>query len=111
FAFQNLWGEHTMFAGIHQLISGTLLVWQGGQTTRRRYWDIAFPRSRGGSIDALARDHREILQRVVRRQIAADVPVMSYLSGGIDSTAITVASHQVDPAVTAYSCIFALDGV
>ena len=47
----------------------------------------------------------------MRRQIAADVPVMSYLSGGIDSTSITVVAYQYDPQVTAYSCIFDLTDV
>jgi asparagine synthase (glutamine-hydrolysing) len=110
-AFQNLWGEHTMFEGVRQLGAGTVLRWEDGSTSQRRYWDISFPRSRRGSVEELAEEHRDIVSRVVRRQIAADVPVMSYLSGGIDSTAITVASHQVDPAVTAYSCIFDLNGV
>jgi asparagine synthase (glutamine-hydrolysing) len=111
FAFQNLWGEHTMFEGIRQLPPGTLLRWDDGRLSMRRYWDLTFTRSRTETTEALAEEHREIVRRVVRRQIAADVPVMSYLSGGIDSTAITVASHEVDPAVTAYSCVFDLDGV
>jgi asparagine synthase (glutamine-hydrolysing) len=111
FAFQNVWGEQTMFEGIYQLAAGSILTWHDGDVRRRRYWDITFPRSRRGSLRKLADAHREILGRAVRRQIAADVPVMSYLSGGIDSTAITVASHQVDPRVTAYSCIFDLNGV
>jgi asparagine synthase (glutamine-hydrolysing) len=111
FAFQNVWREPTMFDAIRQLSPGTMLVWKDGDISRRRYWDLAFPRSRSGSIAALADEHREILRRVVRRQIAADVPVMSYLSGGIDSTAITVASHQVDSDITAYSCIFDLSDV
>ena len=36
---------------------------------------------------------------------------MSYLSGGIDSTSITVVAYQYDPQVTAYSCIFDLTDV
>jgi asparagine synthase (glutamine-hydrolysing) len=111
FAFQNVWGRRTMFRGIFQLLPGEVLVWRDGATSRRRFWTMSFPRSRREPVAALAEEHREILRRVVRRQIAADVPVMSYLSGGIDSTAITVASHEVDPGVTAYSCLFDLNGV
>ena len=59
----------------------------------------------------LAEEHRHILERAMKRQIAADVPVMSYLSGGIDSTSITVAAHRDDHNVTAYSCIFDLENV
>ena len=36
---------------------------------------------------------------------------MAYLSGGIDSSAITAGAHQIDPVVRAYSCIFDLENV
>ncbi len=111
FSFQNVWREQTMFAGVRQLDAGCSLTWRDGKVQQRRYWDIEFTRSRTGSLDSLAEEHRDVLQRSIQRQIAADVPVMSYLSGGIDSTAITVVSHQHDPNVRAYSCIFNLDGV
>lgn len=111
FAFQNLWGRQTMFQGIEQLEAGTVLTWQGGSIGRRCFWDITFPRSRRSTLPELAEEHRAILQRVVRRQLAADVPVHSYLSGGIDSTALTVAAHQLDRQVTAYSVIFDLENV
>jgi len=58
-----------------------------------------------------AERHREILQRVIARQISADVPVTSYLSGGIDSSSICALAFLIDPHMRAYSCIFDLDGV
>ncbi len=111
FSFQNLTEKQTLFAGVYQLEPGMHLVWKGGRFECRRYWDLSFPRSRRANGATLAEEHRSILTRAMRRQIAADVPVKTYLSGGIDSTAITVAAHQLDPKVTAYSCIFDLDGV
>ncbi|MCI0381320.1 MAG: asparagine synthase (glutamine-hydrolyzing) [Gemmataceae bacterium] len=111
FSFQNLTQRQTMFAGVYQLEPGTLLVWREGKFNLRRYWDVRFPRSRRGTLAELAEEHRTILTRALKRQIAADVPVKTYLSGGIDSTALTVVAHRLDPSVTAYSCIFDLDGV
>jgi asparagine synthase (glutamine-hydrolysing) len=111
FSFQNLTRRETMFAGIYQLEPGMHFQWRDGRWQTGRYWDLSFPRSRRQSLANLAEEHRAILTRAVRRQIAADVPVKTYLSGGIDSTAITVVAHQLDPNVTAYSCIFDLDGV
>jgi asparagine synthase (glutamine-hydrolysing) len=111
FSFQNLWQDATMFRDIVQLEPGTVLTWKRGRLSRRRYWDIEFPRSRRASMPELVEEHRAIVTRAVRRQIAADVPVKTYLSGGIDSTAITVIAHKMDPTVTAYSCIFNLDNV
>jgi asparagine synthase (glutamine-hydrolysing) len=111
FSFQNLLRDQTMFRGVYQLEPATMLIWRDGHFLKRRYWDLAFPRSRRGTLAELAEEHRAILTRAMRRQIAADVPVKTYLSGGIDSTAITVTAHRLDPNVTAYSCIFNLDGV
>jgi asparagine synthase (glutamine-hydrolysing) len=111
FSFQNLTRRQTMFTGIYQLEPGTVLSWCAGKLTHRRYWDLRFPRSRRGPLPALAEEHRTILKRAMKRQLAADVPVKTYLSGGIDSTAISVIAHQLDPGMTAYSCIFQLDGV
>ncbi|MFU1981674.1 asparagine synthase (glutamine-hydrolyzing) [Bordetella hinzii] len=111
FSVQNLWDGRTMFDGVQYLESGTMLI-RGPQGMRKeRYWDLSFPRSARGSMDDLARQHREILMRTLQRQIAADVPVMTYLSGGIDSTALSVGAYQLDPKVRAYSCIFDLDSV
>jgi len=111
FSFQNLTQKQTMFSGIYQLEPGTYLQWKAQRHQCRRYWDISFPRGRRQDQATLAEEHRDILTRAMRRQIAADVPVKTYLSGGIDSTAITIVAHQLDPKVTAYSCIFDLDGV
>jgi asparagine synthase (glutamine-hydrolysing) len=111
FSFQNLWRDETMFKGVKQLEPATCLKWQNNRITKTTYWDIKFERSSTRSLSDLAEQHRSILTNVVSRQLVSDVPVMSYLSGGIDSTAITVAAHKADPKVKAYSCIFDLDGV
>lgn len=111
FTFQNLVGRQTMFGGIYQLPAGTILIWRNGRVHQSHYWDITFPRGRRSTFAELAEEHRAILKRVIKRQMAADVPVKTYLSGGIDSTAITLAAHRSDASVTAYSCIFSLEGV
>jgi asparagine synthase (glutamine-hydrolysing) len=110
-SFQNLIGEGTMFEGISQFPPGTWEYHTRTQIKREKYWDYAFPRSQRLNLRDAAVAHREILLRVVKRQISADVPVFSYLSGGIDSSAITAAAHRLDPLITCYSCLFDLEGV
>lgn len=111
FSFQNQWDEHTPFENIYQFPAGTweFLLPEGKK--RKEYWDYSFPRSSKLSLQDAADKHRDILKRVVSRQIDADVPVMAYLSGGIDSSSITAAAYNLDRNVRAYSCIFNLDGV
>lgn len=109
---QNTWGERTMFASVKEFPAATWeFVPQFGQCRRERYWDYCFPRSSKLSLGEAAEAHREILGRVVRRQIAADVDVVGYLSGGIDSSALVSAAYRMDPKVKAYSCLFNLDNV
>jgi asparagine synthase (glutamine-hydrolysing) len=111
FTLQNLWGTDTLFTGVSLFPAAHWERIERGRRTRRRYWDYSFARNSRLTLSDAAAQHREILQRVVKRQIAADVPVASYLSGGIDSSALCAAAHRLDPKMRAYSCIFDLEGV
>lgn len=109
---QNTWGPRTLFADVEEFPAAHWERRGPSVVERRRYWDYDF--ARGGrrmSLAGAAEQHRAILEKVIARQIVADVPVMSYLSGGIDSSAIAAAAFQRDPGMRAYSCIFELDGV
>jgi asparagine synthase (glutamine-hydrolysing) len=111
FLHQNLWGEETMFRGVALFPAGSRERIDPGGRRRERYWDYAFPRSARVGLAEAAAAHRAILHAAVERQIAADVPVMSYLSGGIDSSALCAAAFRLDPGMRAYSCIFDLADV
>lgn len=112
FTQQNLWGENTFFRGVSLFPAAHCeYIDQSGRAKRRRYWNYTFQRNATYDLATAAAMHREILSRVVKRQIAADVPVASYLSGGIDSTAICAAASSLDPSLRSYSCIFDLTGV
>ena len=114
FSLMNFWHGQTPFRGITMLPPGTCETFTPGarRGRRYRYWDFVFRRNRRrGTPESEATAFRELLQDALRRQLVADVPVMTYLSGGIDSSAITAASRRLDSGVRAYSCIFDLDGV
>lgn len=110
FMQQSLWGERTMFRRVRALEAGNLLIDETGGRQIERYWDFSFSRKLAEPRVA-AEALRVTLEGVVASQMAADVPVLSYLSGGIDSTAITAIAQKTDPAMRAYSCIFDLAGV
>ncbi|MGL4727896.1 MAG: asparagine synthetase B family protein, partial [Bosea sp. (in: a-proteobacteria)] len=110
FLQQNLWGAQTMFRHVRQLPGGHLLVDEPGKRATRQFWDMSFNRRKVQARDAAAM-LRATLEDTIKRQMAADVPVMGYLSGGIDSSALVAGAHRIDPAVKAYSCLFDLTGV
>jgi asparagine synthase (glutamine-hydrolysing) len=86
-------GERTCFAAVRSVLPGHYLIVRDGSLQLRRYWDLDFP-ERGQertSRDAgeLVDEFQNVLTGAVERRMRADVPVVSYLSGGVDSAVIT----------------------
>ena len=103
-------GDETMFRGIHKLLPGHLLVFEGGTMTTRQYWDVpdretqgAGPRDQGSPVDRF----RELLEESVRLRLMADVPLGMFLSGGIDSSAIAaLMTRMIDRPLQTFSVAF-----
>lgn len=100
----SLWGPidgATAFEGIRSLPPGHTLCIDSRGIDLRRYWDWSFDpdaiieRRLGECADEL----KSLLIDAVRLQLQADVPVGTYLSGGLDSSVITalVRNHTSSP--------------
>jgi len=85
-------GTHTAFRGIYRLAPGTTLKWKSSNNTIQiqPYWKPDFgensERTYGETIESLLSS----VQVSVKRQMISDVPVGSFLSGGLDSSLITL---------------------
>ena len=91
-----LWGAiapRTPFRGVSQVPPGSLVVWEEGRVTdARRWWsDEEAKTAAAGNGDA---GLEELLRDSVRLRLRADVPVGTYLSGGLDSSLITALAQQ-----------------
>lgn len=100
--FPGLVSPRTMFAGIHALKPGHLLVVEDGRCRELRYWDYDFPRSAATAVTPereaeLIAALNTALMAAVRRRLVADVPVGVYVSGGLDSSLIAAVAHKIDP--------------
>jgi asparagine synthase (glutamine-hydrolysing) len=89
--FQNYFTERTLFKDVSLLPAGTWLkINIDGKVTHQRFWDYSFL-----EVDSYAdiREYEEELDRLFRqavtRQLVSDVPIGTYLSGGMDSGSIT----------------------
>ena len=111
FTLMNNWDGRTPFVGVRLLKPASFERFTPRGHSSGILWSVSYTRSNSPSLDKASGEFGEILLGALRRQLAADVPVMTYLSGGIDSSAITAAAHKIDPAVRAYSCVFDLDNV
>jgi asparagine synthase (glutamine-hydrolysing) len=87
-------GGRTLHRGIRQLPPGHFLEFDlaTGRATETAYWSLATQAAdvdRTTSPAELVTRTRTLLEASVRRQLVSDVPVGVFLSGGIDSSAIT----------------------
>lgn len=93
FTFQNFFTDRTLFRSVRTLPAGsTLRVDVGAKTVGQpaKYWDYDFSEpSSPASDEEYLEELDRLFRQAVSRQLVSDVPVASYLSGGIDSGSIT----------------------
>lgn len=99
--------SHCALSGAEKLAPGHWLRIAPGQPAEiRQYWsaanDLVATRRPAPDLNAL----RTVLEESVRRHLIADVPVGSLLSGGLDSSLITVLAAQLTGGIDAYTIAF-----
>jgi asparagine synthase (glutamine-hydrolysing) len=102
-----LWGPRaprSAFRGVAQLPPGGLLVWERGElVAQRTWWEPAYDPGPVPEPDELP----ELLADAVRLRLRADVPVGTYLSGGLDSSLIAALAQQAsDHELRTFSVAF-----
>jgi asparagine synthase (glutamine-hydrolysing) len=104
-------GPETLFKGIHRLLPGHLLTFEGGIALTRQWWDVPV----GPSDPAVARltdaeavaEFRARLEDSVRARLMSDVPLGLFLSGGLDSSAIAaLMARMIDRPLETFSVAF-----
>ncbi|MFE0047015.1 asparagine synthase (glutamine-hydrolyzing) [Streptomyces albireticuli] len=79
---------HAVYKGMYELPPGhTLRVGHTGSRPRR-YWALE-AREHTDGLGATVTHVRDLLEDIIGRQLVADVPVGTLLSGGLDSSVIT----------------------
>jgi asparagine synthase (glutamine-hydrolysing) len=82
----------TYFDGIKSLPPGHYLRIRDGRVEMRKYWDLDFPDAgherRLDDPSPLVDEFEGLLRQAVERRLRGDVPVVSYISGGLDSTVV-----------------------
>lgn len=107
-------GENTMFSGIKMILPGQYLEISKDKVITKEFWSIKNIKtiSQNGIIESMAISQtKSLLESAVSRQLVSDVPVGVFLSGGIDSSAITAfASKHYAGKLKSYSAGFDFDG-
>lgn len=97
-------GPTTCFAGVRSLLPGQYLRVPLGPETRgdqlipRLYWQMEFPdrgdEDRGRDPAKVIDEFEAVLMASVKKRLRADVPVVSYLSGGVDSSQVVAMASK-----------------
>jgi asparagine synthase (glutamine-hydrolysing) len=91
FTFWTTLSGKTVFRNIKELPPGHFLLLNNNSMRIERYWDIPFsePDEHIHATPELVEKIQELLLDAVKIRLRADVPVGSYLSGGLDSSGVT----------------------
>lgn len=114
FTFQNLFTYRTLFKGVIMLPPANTVKLNAESSAVKHYswWDYNFTEpDESMTFEEAKEETKRLFEQAVTRQMVADVPVGSYLSGGMDSGSITaVASQHVDRLST-FTCGFDMSEV
>jgi len=99
--------DHCVYRGVAKLPPGSWLeVAPDGSHRLQRYWDpataLTAPPEREVDVDAL----RTVLEESVAAHLVADVPVSTFLSGGLDSSLLTVLAVRHNRDIDSYTISF-----
>jgi asparagine synthase (glutamine-hydrolysing) len=97
--------EQAAVKGVFKLPPGSWAEWRLDGTQRAgRYWrpdEVALAAAAGPQADLA-----KVLEESVAAHLVADVPIASFLSGGLDSSLITAMAADRHPAMEAYTITF-----
>ncbi|HNW42950.1 MAG TPA: asparagine synthase (glutamine-hydrolyzing) [Elusimicrobiales bacterium] len=94
----------SVFKGIHKLEPASVLVFENGAASVKKYWDLPVGEPKFSAADTGELKERLCaeLSEAVRLRLVAEVPLGAFLSGGIDSSVVTalMARHSEKPVKT-----------
>jgi asparagine synthase (glutamine-hydrolysing) len=111
--FQNIFTDRTLLKGVHLLPPGSRMTVSASSGLPfckvETYWDYYFQEpdhtaDEGEYVEELDR----LFRQAVNRQMVSDVPIGSYLSGGMDSGSITAIAASQLPWMMTFTCGFDL---
>jgi asparagine synthase (glutamine-hydrolysing) len=114
FTFQNLFSYRTLFKDVAMIPPANTIEIDEKfrQITHNSWWDYDFSDTDESMSFEDARDETlRLFKQAVKRQMVADVPVGAYLSGGMDSGAITAVGSSMTPRMATFTCGFDMSSV
>ncbi|NVJ47135.1 MAG: asparagine synthase (glutamine-hydrolyzing) [Cytophagia bacterium] len=104
-SLQYLWiaGSHTYFKNTFKLPPAHYMWFDGSEVHLFKYWEIPNVTDKPSNEDELINDLRKVLEDSIAHHMVSDVPVSSFLSGGLDSSLISVMAQKHNPNISTYT--------
>jgi asparagine synthase (glutamine-hydrolysing) len=97
--------EQTAVTGVFKLPPGSWAQWsRSGTTGPQRYWDPVTEAL--SATEQPPTDLAAVIEESVTAHLVSDVPVATFLSGGLDSSLVTAVAASRDPSLEAYTITF-----
>ena len=92
--YQYIPHPHSIYKGIRKLPPGHFAVFENGELSVQRYWNVDWSRETPMDQPTASRELKTMLADAVRIRLRSDVPLGAFLSGGIDSSLIVAIAQQ-----------------
>tara|TARA_B100001027_G_C16261563_1_gene329709 strand:+ start:169 stop:2094 length:1926 start_codon:yes stop_codon:yes gene_type:complete len=112
FSFRQVLGEETFFSDVFSLEPGNHLIIKNGKIRKIKYWDLPIVDLKNDfSEQELKEELGELLSSSVKYRMISDVPLGSFLSGGLDSSILVYnMSKFTDRPIKTYTIGFDGEG-
>ena len=111
FTFQNVFTDRTLFEGVRLLPPGHVMRIGLTGRTEKRWWDLELAPDATRTEAQWSADVREALDAAVEGHLVSDVPLGSYLSGGMDSASIVALASRRRPGLDTFTGGFDMSSV
>ncbi|PLX23020.1 MAG: asparagine synthase (glutamine-hydrolyzing) [Salinivirgaceae bacterium] len=99
-------GPDTIFEHIKQIEPGTRLFIKNGEIESTKYYHIPNKPTYDGGYNQAQQKLKSLMLKSIERRLIADVPVGSFLSGGIDSSIIALLTSTINKSIESFSIGF-----
>ena len=100
----------TLFKNIMKVPAAHLLIYEHGQVSIKRYWDISFAHSCLDDEITAVQQTKALLEEAISIRLMSEVPLGAFLSGGLDSSVVVgIMSKLMSQPVKTFSIGFEED--
>lgn len=102
----------TYYKNVYKLLPGHCMVFDVRSRSIKKndsYWKLKVNSFQGAQRDKadLIEELKYLLRETVKQQMIADVPVGTFLSGGVDSSIVTYEGYRINPKLETFTMGFA----